>query len=49
MENGQIQMRVEDPLPQDENLLDSQPIHDFTARTMVLMFKEKFQTIFAKD
>ncbi|CAN9110540.1 unnamed protein product [Alternaria alternata] len=49
VENGQIQIRVEDPLPQDENVLDSKPIHGFTAQTMVPMFKEKFQTIFAKD
>ncbi|KAG9196200.1 hypothetical protein G6011_01321 [Alternaria panax] len=48
VENGQIQMRAEDPLPQDENVLDSQPIHGFIARTMVPMFKEKFQIIFAR-
>lgn len=48
VENGQIQMQTEDPLPQDENVLDSQPIHGFIARTMVPMFKEKFQAIFTR-
>ncbi|KAL1793536.1 hypothetical protein ACET3X_008518 [Alternaria dauci] len=48
VENGHIQMRTEDPLPLDENVLDSQPIHGFIAQTMVPMFKEKFQTIFAR-
>ena len=48
VENGHIQMRTEDPLPLDENVLDSQPIHGFIAQTMVPKFKEKFQAIFAR-
>jgi hypothetical protein len=48
VENGQIQMRAEDPLPLDENVLDSQPIHGFIARSTVPLFKEKFQAIYTR-
>ena len=48
VEDGHIQMRAEDPLPQDEDILDSCPIHGFIARGIVPLFKEKFQLIHAR-
>ncbi|KAI2487843.1 hypothetical protein Ptr902_01976 [Pyrenophora tritici-repentis] len=48
VENRQIQLRAEDPLPLDEDVLDSCPIHGFIARGMVPLFKEKFQSIYAR-
>lgn len=44
-ENGQVQTRMEDPLPLDDDVLDSLPIHGFIARGMIPLFKEKFNAI----
>ncbi|KNG45107.1 hypothetical protein TW65_98124 [Stemphylium lycopersici] len=48
VDNGEIQMRAEDPLPQDENVPDSLPIHGFIARGTVPLFREKFQAIYTR-
>jgi hypothetical protein len=48
VENGQIQMRAEEQLPLDDDVLDSVPIHGFIAKTTVALFKEKFQAIYAR-
>jgi hypothetical protein len=48
VEDGQIQMRAEDPLPQNEDVLDSLPIHGFIARGIVPLFRDKFQAIFSR-
>ncbi|KAL6164822.1 hypothetical protein ACJQWK_09544 [Exserohilum turcicum] len=48
VENGQIQMQAEDPLPRDDEVLDSIPIHGFIARSTVPLFREKFQAIHAR-
>ena len=48
VENGQIQMRAEEPLPQDEDILGSYPIHGFIARGIVPLFREKFQLVHAR-
>lgn len=48
VQNGQIQMRAEEPLPQDEDVLDSYPIHGFIAKSIVPLFREKFQLIHAR-
>jgi hypothetical protein len=48
VEDGQVQMSAEDPLPLDENVLDSLPIHGFIARSTVPLFKKKFHTIYTR-
>ncbi|KAI4944605.1 hypothetical protein J4E91_008609 [Alternaria rosae] len=48
VDNSQVQMHVEDPLPLNENELDSHPIHGFIARGMVPLFKEKYQVLYMR-
>lgn len=48
VENGQIQMRAEEQLPLDDDVLDSVPIHSFIAKNTVALFKQKFQAIYTK-
>lgn len=45
VESGHINMRAEDPLPQDDDVLDSIPIHGFIAKGMVPLFRDKFHAI----
>jgi hypothetical protein len=47
-ENGRFEIRTEDPLPTDEDNLDSVPIHVFIAKNMVPMFERKFRAIYAR-
>lgn len=46
--NGHIEMRAEDPLPQDDGALDSVPIHGFIAKGMVPLFRDKFHAIYSR-
>ncbi|KAF5844478.1 hypothetical protein GGP41_007547 [Bipolaris sorokiniana] len=48
VENGHIDMRAEDPLPQDDDVLDSVPIHGFIAKGMVPLFRDKFHAIYSR-
>ncbi|EUC42699.1 hypothetical protein COCMIDRAFT_102806 [Bipolaris oryzae ATCC 44560] len=48
VENGHIDMRAEDPLPQDDDVLDSVPIHGFIAKGMVPLFRNKFHAIYSQ-
>ncbi|KAL6703129.1 hypothetical protein ACN47E_010191 [Coniothyrium glycines] len=48
MENGRVEMHTAEALPQDEANLDSVAIHGFIAKTMVPMFKEKYQAVLAR-
>ncbi|KAI4618720.1 hypothetical protein J4E80_005323 [Alternaria sp. BMP 0032] len=48
VEDNQVQMHVEDPLPLEEDELDSHPIHGFIARGMVPLFKEKYQILYIR-
>jgi hypothetical protein len=48
VEDGRIEMRTEEALPKDDANLESVVIHSFIARTMVPMFKDKFQAIFSR-
>ena len=49
VEHDRFEMRTSDALPKDKANLDSVPIHGFIAGTMVPMFKEKFQAIYARQ
>ncbi|KAF2823803.1 hypothetical protein CC86DRAFT_457440 [Ophiobolus disseminans] len=48
VENGRFEIRTEDALPEDEDNLDSVPIHVFIAKNMVPMFETKFKAIYAR-
>ncbi|KAI4678084.1 uncharacterized protein J4E88_006603 [Alternaria novae-zelandiae] len=48
VEDNQVQMHVEDPLPLEEDELDSHPIHGFIARGMLPLFKEKYQILYMR-
>jgi hypothetical protein len=48
VEDGRIEMRTEEALPEDNANLDSVAIHSFIAKTMVPMFRDKFQAIFTR-
>jgi hypothetical protein len=45
VDNGQIEMHADDPIPVDENDMNSVPIHGFIAKTTVDMFKNKYMAI----
>lgn len=49
VEDGRFEMHTEEGLPQDDANLQSVPIHGFIAKTMVPMFKDKFQAILARQ
>jgi hypothetical protein len=42
IDNGQIQMRAEAPLPLDDDVMESVPIHAFIAKSTVDMFRDKY-------
>ena len=48
VEHGRFEMRTAEALPEDEADLNSIPIHGFIAGSMVPMFKDKFQAVFAR-
>jgi hypothetical protein len=48
IEGEALQLRTEEALPADEANLDSVPIHNFIAKTMVPMFEAKFKAIWAR-
>lgn len=48
IEDGKVEMRTEAAIPLNEGNLESVAIHGFIAKTMVPMFKEKFQCVLAR-
>lgn len=48
VEGNCFEMRTSKPLPRDDGDLDSVPIHCFIAKGIIPLFKEKFETIFAR-
>ena len=48
VDDGQIEMRAGEPMPLDDNVFDSVPIHGFIARQTVNMFKDKYHAIFTR-